>query len=120
MFLTFQNEYSCQPECCFKCLLSICCGPQEMPEQARYIASHPSFGEVVNSKLISQKYCCPACYNNTIEGYYSGEQLLGAFHEVRSCGGVEFKLLDGNSEPIMEFTSKLNSPEVHCWTDIFK
>jgi len=67
---------------CFRLLTNVYCCCRSVDEFNQSIASHPSFGDVVKSKIISTKTDLKSLSRTYVEGHYSGEELLGAFQET--------------------------------------
>jgi len=122
VFLHFRNEENPNAvgDCCtaLKALVC-CCFKQSMTGSRKSIASHPSFGDVINSQDMAIEFCCALCnFSSKIEeAFYSGGQLLGSFKIEKKgpCSGYEGFLIDAYSNPLM--TSEIN---MESNTQVFK
>jgi len=133
-FLSYRVDGDCGcldcPMICFHAFFS----PTLASKNSVSIASHPSYGDVVKSKMISTGTNLKSFSRKTVEGYYSGEVLLGAFQIsdtmcpgcCSSGGAQERTVLDAQSNPVMTFTSQMNetsrfdkSPTAFAKTEVF-
>ena len=109
-FLSFRMEenFGADMTCTY---LASCCFKQSLPETSKSIASHHSFGDVINSQQISHEICALFCSSEQQEAFYSGDELLGTFKISKNGPSFEAEgfLLDASSTPVMYIQTNLES-----------
>ena len=89
VFLTFRSEnitdgvlHDCSGECC-KAILC-CCFTRSISEEncVKKIGSHPSFGDVITSRMITGEFCCGNCSCRVLN-YLSPAQLKVSIAQIK-------------------------------------